>query len=460
MVTEIKQVLRLLMLMAKQRQQRVAKTEAGGGGLLVLLWSAEKNIPQGLNCTVAAAGSWCRGIQMRQFQSAFTDLKDRVFPLAFLCPDPDPEELFAFTELYGSLRVLLSFQMRNIRHFSPECQTHIETLLKIFSLVNAGIEIYLTSKLNQETAHSEFRAKNKSKVENSGRISLILDVTSNTQAPKWVKKECWCQGGHPVLGDPLSLSIPPQVMDGGLYGELSIQPVTLLSPCMLQYPNVATQLTHIQVLVYGPSNVPVTGPSTYLKNLPAHLDYKDLGLHRLHCSSFKDLLNGGTMYEVQQENDDRESSLPTMHQSLLLLLFLQYSDPFTSEMSDVMAAEALIEHHLEDILCNNSQAVTAALQAELENALKPQNQRKREKLSTALDIIVSSSVNIVSRSSNLDFRNACLNRIKVPDTHQLSATLCETLRRVTSWKFTPRSQCYSAPIDENPQGNESTRAEM
>lgn len=49
-----------------------------------------------------------------------------------------------------------------------------------------------------------------------------------------------------------------------------------------------------------------------------------------------DLLNGGTMYEVQQENDDRESSLPTMHQSLLLLLFLQYSDPFTSEMSDVM----------------------------------------------------------------------------------------------------------------------------
>lgn len=44
------------------------------------------------------------------------------------------------------------------------------------------------------------------------------------------------------------------------------------------------------------------------------------------------------------------------------------------------AAEALIEHHLEDILCNNSQAVTAALQAELENALKPQNQRKRASL--------------------------------------------------------------------------------
>ncbi len=36
-------------------------------------------------------------------------------------------------------------------------------------------------------------------------------------------------------------------MDQGLFGELSVQPVTLLSPCLLQYPNLATQLTHIQI---------------------------------------------------------------------------------------------------------------------------------------------------------------------------------------------------------------------
>uniref|UniRef100_A0A4W6C2M8 Uncharacterized protein n=1 Tax=Lates calcarifer TaxID=8187 RepID=A0A4W6C2M8_LATCA len=65
--------------------------------------------------------------------------------------------------------------------------------------------------------------------------------------PECVQKGCWCQGGHPVLGGRLPLSIPPQAMDQGLYGELSIQPVTLLSPCVLQFPNLATQLTHIQI---------------------------------------------------------------------------------------------------------------------------------------------------------------------------------------------------------------------
>lgn len=41
------------------------------------------------------------------------------------------------------------------------------------------------------------------------------------------------------------------------------------------------------VLVWGPSNVPVTGPSAFLQELPAHLDCQQLGLHGLHCSSSK-----------------------------------------------------------------------------------------------------------------------------------------------------------------------------
>lgn len=45
----------------------------------------------------------------------------------------------------------------------------------------------------------------------------------------------------------MPLSIPPEAMDQGLFGELSVLPVTLLSPCVLQYPNLSTQLTHIQI---------------------------------------------------------------------------------------------------------------------------------------------------------------------------------------------------------------------
>ena len=48
------------------------------------------------------------------------------------------------------------------------------------------------------------------------------------------------------------------------------------------------------------------------------------------------MLSGGIVYEVEQENQEEESSLPTMQQGLLLCLFLQHSDPFTSQLSDVM----------------------------------------------------------------------------------------------------------------------------
>ncbi|XP_028445571.1 type 2 DNA topoisomerase 6 subunit B-like isoform X2 [Perca flavescens] len=435
MLREIQQVLRLIMLLGKQKPQHGLNTERG---LLVLLWTETGASVQSLNCTVAAAGPWSTGIKMEALQPVLTDLKESMFPCMWSSPQPDPEELCAFTDLYGSLRLLLSFQ----------------------------INIHLKFKLNQQTFQRDLRVKVKSTVALANQPSRILDVTCSTQPPECVKKGCWCQGGHPVVGGMVPLSIPPKAMDQGLFGELSIQPVTLLSPCVLQYPNLATQLTHIKVLVFGPSNVPVAGPSTFFQNLPAHLDCQELGLHGLHCSSFKDHVHSsGMVYTVEQEpckDPEQESSLLPMQQSLRLYLFLQHSDPFNCHLSDLMATEVLIEHYLEDILNNNRQSVTKALQTELQNTLKAQNRRKKdqEKLRSAAEVILSSSISVVSCSSNVDFRTACLNSMKVRDTHDLSASLRESLRRVTSWKFTPRDRCHSAQMEEHPESDVATRREI
>lgn len=40
----------------------------------------------------------------------------------------------------------------------------------------------------------------------------------------------------------------------------------------------------------------------------------------------------------------------------------------------------LIEHHLEEILCNNKPAVMAAIRTEIGNAMKAQNQRKKARM--------------------------------------------------------------------------------
>ncbi|KAK1904372.1 Type 2 DNA topoisomerase 6 subunit B-like [Dissostichus eleginoides] len=213
-----------------------------------------------------------------------------------------------------------------------------------------------------------------------------------------------------------------------ILGSYNIFRPSPLTPCGVAFQPSA------KVLVYGPSNVPLTGPSIFFQNLPANLDCQDLGLCGIHCSSVKD--SDGIVYT--------------------------HGDPFASELSDMMATEVLIQRHLEDILNNNRQAVTRALQTELKDALKAQKLRKQsqQRMRSAAKVILSSSISIVSSSSNMNFRNACLNSMKVRDTHDLSASLHESLRRVTSWKFAPRCRCPSAQVEEESEGEDATGREI
>ncbi|XP_047209806.1 DUF4554 domain-containing protein isoform X2 [Girardinichthys multiradiatus] len=468
--------------MGKQNERSGLKTV---GGLLVLLWTEKGSSSQRLNCTVAAAGPWCVGVELQALQP---DLKKILFPGVGPCPEPDPEELSTFTDLFGSLQFLLTFQIHFPGRYSSKWQAHVKTFLQTFSLTNAGIRIHLKFKLHEQKSQHEFRVFLKSKVTLAVPPPLILDVTCSAQAPWCNQKGPWCQGGHPVVGERFPLSIPPKAMDQGLFGELSAQIVTLLSPCVLQHPNLPTELSRMQVLVYSPSNILVPAPSGFFQTLPVALDYQQLGLDRIHCSSFNgkqppplgdqhvptarmqsshgdQVHEGGVVYIVEQENWDdprQDSSHLPVQQSLLVCLFLQHSDPFTSDFTDILAGELLLERHLEDILSNNRQAVTSALQDELFNTMKDSKQRKKkqEKLQSAAEVILSSTISIVSCSSNMDFRKACLQHMKVRDTHELSASLRESLWRVTTWKFVPKVRCYSAQVKGQAESNEPTRAEI
>ncbi|MEQ2308277.1 hypothetical protein AMECASPLE_026674 [Ameca splendens] len=442
MLREIRQVLRLIKLMGRQNERSGLKNV---GGLLVLLWTEKGSSSQRLNCTVAAAGPWCVGVELQALQP---DLKKILFPGVGPCPEPDPEELSTFTDLFGSLQFLLTFQIHFPGCYSSKWQAHVKTFLQTFSLTNAGIRIHLKFKLHEQKSQHEFRVFLKSKVTLAVPPPLILDVTCSAQAPWCNQKGPWCQGGHPVVGERFPLSIPPKAMDQGLFGELSAQ----------------------IVLVYSPSNILVPAPSGFFQTLPVALDYQQLGLDRIHCSSFNashgDLVHeGGVVYIVEQENWDdprQDSSHLPVQQSLLVCLFLQHSDPFTSDFTDILAGELLLERHLEDILSNNRQAVTSALQDELFNTMKDSKQRKKkqEKLQSAAEVILSSTISIVSCSSNMDFRKACLQHMKVRDTHELSASLRESLWRVTTWKFVPKVRCYSAQVKDQAESNEPTRAEI
>ncbi|XP_049614716.1 type 2 DNA topoisomerase 6 subunit B-like isoform X1 [Syngnathus scovelli] len=430
MLEKIKQALRLFVLLGKKSTCQ--------GAILVLFW-AEPGSTRSY-CTVAAAGSKWRRIQPDILQNVLTDVK---FPRAGPIPEPDLKDLCAFTDVHGCLKLVLTFQIKDFICFGPEWSACVEAFLNVFSLANATISVQLRCKFPQQTIQQEFRASFTRRLTSAMKPSLMLDVTCRSFADKPVEKGRWCPGGHPVLGSMLPLSIPPESMDSGLYGELNMQLVTLLSPCVLHYPNLKTLLTHVKVLAYTPTNVPMTLPFAFFRNLPVYLD----------CRELSDPSDSSIVYTLGhktcQEPEKRLHLLP-VKQKLSMFLFLQHTDPFASQLSDVMVTDALIERHLEDILNNNRQAVTGVLHMELSNTLKAQDCRKKEqeKLLAAAEVILSATVSIVNWSTNLTFRKACLSRMQVINTHELAGSLHEALLRVISWRCVPRKGCYSVQVEE------------
>ncbi|CAB1325031.1 unnamed protein product, partial [Coregonus sp. 'balchen'] len=323
------------MLLARRGRERLKRSlVVDGGGLLVLLWATPGQPPSGqvVNCTGMDSCS-CRTLVLRS--PSGRKFWQRLDPSASPCPAPDPEELCAFTEIYGPLHFLLSLQNSEVNLDRCKVRSHTEGFLHKLSLTNAGVKIHLKLELEGETYQRIFSGK-------AERLALkdqtvIMDVTSSImQPPMSVGAGPWCQRGHPVLGGGLPLLIPPEAMERGLYGELNLLLVTVLTPCVLQYPNLATRS---YVLLYSPSNLPLLGPSAFLQQLPACL-----ALEGLTCT-------------------------PT-HSTTSVT-------PFHSPLSELHASEELLELHLEDVLRYNREAVTAALNTLLQSTLKDQQQRDK-----------------------------------------------------------------------------------
>ncbi|XP_061756112.1 DUF4554 domain-containing protein isoform X2 [Nerophis ophidion] len=435
----IKQALRLFLLLGKQSQSH--------GGILVLLWTESG----AANCTVAAAGPKWKGVGKEALQSVLTDLK---FLSSVPFADPDPEELCAFTELHGSLRLLLSFQVKDARFFTPDWLCGLQAFLHTFSQANAQTTVHLRCTVPQMNMQQLFRATFTRKVKVGEKLSLTLDVTCSVDKQM---KEVWCHGGHPVLGSVLALGIPPEAMERGLCGQLSMRVVTLLSPCLLQYPNLQARLTHLHVLAYSPANLPITLPLAFLQDLPARPDCQEVGLRGPSYAGPS--YHSGVVYTVEQEpGQEQQNKFHSVEQKLSVFLFLQHTDPFASTVSDFMVSEVLMERHLDHILSNNSRALTTALKEELTNTLKAQRGRKQdqEKMLMATEVLLSSTISIVTCSTNQDFRRDCMSRMQVCDTQQLWASLREALLRVTSWRCVPRRRCQSAAqVEEHLESEEA-----
>ncbi|XP_037396565.1 DUF4554 domain-containing protein [Pygocentrus nattereri] len=461
MLSELQQVIRLVMFLCRHGVYKQNKAQSRGG-LLVLL-SAQSGLLtcRRLTYTVAAAGRWFVKVARK---GRMTEIVENLSSFISLCDCPYEEELCKFSDNFGSLHFVCSFQ---VDQYSQDVETETERFLQRVSLVNSQITIIFKMKNKENTHQQEFSRRTKSVMDHF----IARDPTSYVQSPFSVGCFPSCCQMHLVLGERLTLLLPSGAVEAGLCGEMNVTSLATLGPCMNQYPNWPSRLSHIRVLVYSPSGIPIIRAEgqtqlSFLQSLAGSLFWGKLGLAGVRCADTH-AAQGSLFYEMEFSTEDEhssetapvcsrvvsesmESDVRTVEQTITLFLLMEYSDPFHSQLFEFITSEETLERQLDRVLWHNAEKVRSAMQTLLENTLRVFLSRKksREKLQSAMSVIVSSLHSIVSSSSSAEFRSACMNSMKVQNTNDLTTSLHQTLQRVIGGRFVSSTRCTPKKVVE------------
>ncbi|KAI2656958.1 Zinc transporter 9 [Labeo rohita] len=385
--------------------------------------------------TVSAAGAWCK----KMSKSALKEAVDRLSLEVPTCECVHQEELQRFTDNLGSLFFTYSFHVGRATSQSVEAQqSKIEKFLHRLSLVHAQVR-----PLHGETG---------SKVSVMDH-SITMDTAAYGQSPfsGWCFPSC--QQMHPVLGDTLSCVLPTDTIEAGLCGEMSMVTMATLAPCMDQYANWPTRLSCIRISFVIPCGMPLMQQTqtSFLQSLAASPSWADLGLSRVSCMETQNI-QGSLCSDVEfsvetdyrqetrcsavQQNLESEWS-HAVEQTLTVFIFTQYTDPFSSQISDFISSEEVFERHLDAVLWYNGD-------------------QTRRRLDSAIPIVLSSMNSIIASSSSGEFRSVCFDTMRVKSTSELLASLQQSLQSIVDGRFASRRMCSNKKVVEAVSSEQSS----
>ncbi|XP_062855722.1 proton-coupled zinc antiporter SLC30A9, mitochondrial [Trichomycterus rosablanca] len=454
-MSKVRQVIRWLMILLHHKREK--RMRSFSKGWLLILQSAQHGL---LTFTVAAAGSWCQKTSMKSIQN---EARLSLSSLVSLCECPYPDELQTFSNHFGHLHFAYSFKDQNSQ------ESEIERFLSRFSLVYAQLTVIFRVRSKDHSSQQVFSAKSTCLAVG---YRIAMDSTRYGLKPFSARCHTACSRMHPTLGDILSLSLSSEAVEAGLCGEVKITSVAMIGPCMDQYPNWPTNITCIRVLAYGPSGVPLMQGEgktqlSFIRSLADSLPWGELGLHQV-CYTLTHTAQGSLCADMEFSVEHNEEPEPgcsqavsqkvkveksqTVEQTLFIFLFIQYSDPFHSQLADMITNEELLEQYLDKILWHNEENMRSALESVLKNTVKQYQKRKksRETVESGMSVMLSSLNSIVSSSSNAEFRAECLNHMKVQNTYDFSISLNQSLQRVIIGRFVPRCRCTAEKVSEAP----------
>ncbi|XP_070313799.1 type 2 DNA topoisomerase 6 subunit B-like isoform X9 [Odocoileus virginianus] len=280
----------------------------------------------------------------------------------------------------------------------------------------------------------------------SVKVNGILS-TEIFGTPKFDATELPCSRIHPVLGHPVMLFIPDDVVGVGLLGELTLTPAVALCPCPKVFSNQLNRISSISIFLYGPSGLPLMFPNS---EQPTTAVFKDTSYFidgkkcRLCMVPSLDLsLDRGSVlpdvsYQVESgEGEEQSQNMDPQGQTLLLFLFVDFHRGFPVQKMELWGVHTLLSTHLSAILRESHSVVQDCIQATVDWALEQHHQavKAHQKLQASLSVAVNSIMSIMTGSTNSSFRNTCLQTLQAADTQEFGTKLHKSFHEVTQHRF-------------------------
>uniref|UniRef100_H0X2Y6 TOP6B like initiator of meiotic double strand breaks n=1 Tax=Otolemur garnettii TaxID=30611 RepID=H0X2Y6_OTOGA len=361
----------------------------------------------------------------------------------------------------------------------------IKHFLHKITMVHPKIRFNFSLKVNGILSKEIFGVENEPTLNLWNGIALVVNSQHYVSRPKFGTTESYCSRIHPVLGHPVTLSIPDDMIGVDLSGELTLTPAAALCPTLKDFSNQLNRISSVSqlyIFLYGPLGLPLMSSpeqpiTTVFKDTSYFIDWKKYHLHvvpTLDLNLDRDLVLPDMSYQVESSEGAQSQNADTQGHTLLLFLFVDFHSGFPAQQMEVLRVHTLLTTHLGSILAESHSVVQDAIQFTVDQVLEQHHQaaKAHQKLQASLWVAVNSIVSVVTGSTCSSFRAVCLQALQAADTQEFGTKLHKAFQETTQHPFLYHCSCemkqYLTPEkkdsaqsteDAYEEGNPAPRAE-
>ncbi|XP_045186953.2 uncharacterized protein LOC123544891 [Mercenaria mercenaria] len=307
---------------------------------------------------------------------------------------------------------------QSVLHMMKAC-AHIHSHMAQIRIFRPKVDMSFTMKVGEAVSHTVFRVENRKKL-SQWLPSVVTDSAFYLQDSDMIAVS---QSVTPCCLDPTLINV--QVLTAqNEYKNASIK----LSPVALYIPVAESESSYSKLTFYGPGYLPldVNVACTLLEDI----EWSKYGLKidgETKAKTFKGLLPCNTNVTLKSTRSGYDMDHFTIHVFILIQ---------TVDATDIAADYQQVNENLQSVLKEHRHTVISVIQGALDKLLQPvlNKAKNRALVIRSINSICKAVTDIVSMSSNEQFRTTALQCMKVTDTVELGVEMNHKLMDISQRK--------------------------